>query len=216
MQIVHNVVNVADSADSPVTERRCPHCKRRLVSVRTEDVELSGCGRCGGIWIDNDSSRRVLERPQQIFAELAERAAINAKARGSRDARPTCAQCPTVLDRVRTHGIEIDVCSDHGTWFDAYELRVLVQALTSGTPAKPASLGDAVPIHCASCRQPLSSDRANITEIGLTCEGCWRRAHSAAIAASEQAQQSQGIAVVGGVLLGVAAVMLGASSRSSS
>src|SRR6476469_9495567 len=58
VQVVHNVVHVAPGTEA--RELRCPHCKKRLVGVRAEDVELHGCGGCGGIWIDNASSQRVV------------------------------------------------------------------------------------------------------------------------------------------------------------
>lgn len=215
VQVVHNVVNVARAADSPVAELRCPHCKKRLVQVKVADVELSGCGGCGGIWIGNASARSVLAQPQQIFAELADRAGWNARERGNRDNRPSCAECPAVLDRIRMHGIDLDCCSDHGTWFDAFELKTLVEKMTGKQPT-PFHPGDTRSILCAGCARELSADRANISDNGLVCEGCWRKREGELIAAGDARAQRDGSVAIGGVLLGVAAVMLGglASNRS--
>jgi Zn-finger nucleic acid-binding protein len=215
VQVVHNVVNVAHAADAPVRELRCPHCKKRMVQVRVVDVELSGCGGCGGIWIGNDSARTVLANPQEIFAELAERAGANARERGNRSNRPNCAECPAVLDRVRMHEIDLDVCGDHGTWFDAFELKTLVGKLTGKEPAK-FHPGDKRRILCAGCARELTADRANISDNGLVCEACWRRREGELIAEGDMRAQRDGGIAVGGILLGVAAVMLGAASSSRS
>jgi Zn-finger nucleic acid-binding protein len=214
VQVVHNVVNVQRAADAPVEELRCPHCKKRMVQVRVVEVELWGCGGCGGIWIENASARNVLANPEAIFAELAERAGHNARNRGSRDQRPSCAGCPAVLDRIRMHGIDLDVCADHGTWFDAFELKTLVEKLTGKAPAS-FHPGDTRRIRCASCQVELGADRANISDNGLVCEICWRKRESELVAEGDAQAQARGSVAVAGVLLGVAAVMLGGMASSN-
>jgi Zn-finger nucleic acid-binding protein len=118
-----------------------------------------------------------------------------------------------VLDRVTTHGIELDVCGEHGTWFDAFELRHLVAILRGEVPAgNPATQRR---IRCSSCKETLTADRGNLTDDGIQCDGCWR-GRQAAVFTAAQAQHDQSSAVaIGGALLGVAAVMLGAASAGS-
>jgi Zn-finger nucleic acid-binding protein len=207
VQVVHNVVQVV--GDASAIEQRCPHCRKRLVTVRASDVELHGCGSCGGIWIDNASARRVLASPDTIFVELARRAGDNAKKRQHAGTVPVCAACPAVLDGVKTHGIQLDVCSEHGTWFDAYELVQLVRVLRG--EVEP---GAARTVSCQICGGVLQSDRANLTDQGLACENCWRRRQGELYAAAEAQTQRDGAIAVGGALLGVAAVLLGAAASS--
>lgn len=214
VQVVQKVVQVVGAPAAEDRELRCPHCRKRLVSVIAKQVELAGCGGCGGIWVDNASARKVLAQPEAIFADLARRAGTSARSRGSRGTSPACPVCTAVLDRAVTRGIELDVCSDHGTWFDPFELAVLVDTLSGKTPAK-IPLGDTRAVHCARCRVPISANRANITEDGLCCESCWRAQQAATIAAADQQANEAGAVAVGGVLLGVAAVMLGAAMGSS-
>jgi len=214
VQVVQKVVQVVGGAPAPEDrELRCPHCRKRLVSVIAKGVELAGCGGCGGIWIDNASARAVLGAPEAIFSDLARRAGSNARNRSARGTNPSCPVCTAVLDRVITKGIELDVCGDHGTWFDPFELAVLVDRLAGREPTK-VPLGDTRAIRCATCKQPLTADRANITEDGLCCEGCYRAKQTVVLAAAEREAQRAGALAVGGVLLGVAAVMLGAASSS--
>ncbi len=215
VQVVQNVVNVVGAPPEALRELRCPHCRKRLVTVIAKDVELAGCGGCGGIWIDNASTRRVLADPESIFAVLAKRAGDNAKNRRVREPNPACPECTAVLDRVRPHGIELDVCADHGTWFDAFELATLVKILrgeVSGVKGAGRS------VRCALCHAEIVADRANITEYGLTCEACWRGEQRELEQQFDekigQAGGAVGGVAVGGILLGVAAAMLSGSSSS--
>lgn len=212
VQIVQNVVQVVGEAPSAARELRCPKCRKRLVTAKIKDVDLSGCTGCGGIWIENASARRVLSDPEPLFAEMATRAGNNATSRTTHADERTCPECPAILDKVQSHGIELDVCTDHGTWFDAFELAELVRVLR-GEQAAVAS--PARTIQCSGCRQPIAADRANITDRGLRCDACWRAEQTEEIARFEQGiERSGGGAIaVGGVMLGIAAAMLGASNR---
>lgn len=215
--VVQNVVQVVGNAtaDAP-QELRCPHCRKRLVGVVAHDVELIGCAGCGGIWIDNTNATKVLAKPEDIFAELAKRAGDGARNRSVRVQNPSCPVCTAVLDRVITKGIELDVCREHGTWFDAFELLSLVHAL-QGRPAKAEFRpGDTREILCAGCKQKITADRANITELGLLCEPCWRAHQTQFLAEADKQTQREGVVAVGGLLLGVAAVMLGGAGSSQS
>jgi Zn-finger nucleic acid-binding protein len=206
VQIVNNVVLASDPA---AVERRCPHCKKRLVTVVADGVSLSGCGACGGIWVDNASARKVLSNPESVFADLARRAAAGATGSRGKSEKPTCAECPAILDRSSVQGIDLDVCAEHGTWFDARELETLVKILRHEPTTARADPSQQNMISCQMCHTMISSQRANITDYGLCCEACWRKETSDLIATSEADEVQRGT-VVGGVLLGVAAVMLGA------
>ena len=113
--------------------------------------------------------------------------------------------CPAILDRVNAHGIELDVCTDHGTWFDAHELDRLIHALRGESVPGVSTTSDAM-TSCSKCRQKVRVDRTNLTDEGLTCDNCWRARQGAELALSDQ--QRQETATVGTVLVGVAAVLL--------
>jgi Zn-finger nucleic acid-binding protein len=209
VQIVQNVVHVVGEAPASIRELRCPRCRKRLVTANVKDVALNGCVGCGGIWIENASARRVLSDPETIFADMATRAGENAQARATQAEERTCPECPAILDKVRVHGIDLDVCNEHGTWFDAYELAQLVRVLrgekAAATPGRT--------ITCASCRKAIAADRANVTDRGLCCDACWRGEQREEIARFDNGIQNQNAGVaVGGVLLGIAAAMLGGIS----
>ncbi len=211
VQIVNVVQTAPDTAS--VRELRCPRCRKRLVTAKVKDVDLHGCAGCGGIWIENASARGVLANPEPIFGEMAKRAGDYATNRATHAGDRTCPQCPALLDRVTSHGIELDVCSDHGTWFDAYELGMLVRILRGEETAKP--MNEPVrTIQCAHCHAEIIAERANITDMGLQCDACWRGEQNAEIASfDEKIRDQSSVVAVGGVLLGLAAAMISAESR---
>lgn len=200
------IVNVVQGASPELHERRCPHCKKRLVTVVADGVSLSGCGACGGIWVDNASARKVLANPESVFADLARRAAAGATGSRGKSDKPTCAECPAILDRSRVAGIDLDTCTEHGTWFDARELETLVKMLRR--ELEPPKAVDT--IYCQACQQPIAANRANITDRGLVCDACWR-GEQRELQAIADAKMNENSMAVGGVFLGVAAVLLGAA-----
>jgi Zn-finger nucleic acid-binding protein len=205
VQLVQNVVKVDPKTDKP-KELRCPHCGKRLFGVKVQEVELAGCGGCGGIWVDNASSRSVLAKPQKIFADMAERAAENARGRFVRSERPTCPECPAILDHVDAHGIELDVCTDHGTWFDAHELDRLINTLR-GDVVQVQAPANATMTTCTRCRVALPVDRTNITDDGLMCDTCF--GVRKLLEGGTVGRVHQPTAAVGDVILDVASVLLG-------
>lgn len=205
VQVVQNVVE--DAAGAP-SELRCPHCHKKLVGVVAKGVELDGCAGCGGIWVNNTSARSVLAKPQEIFAELAKRAGDNARNRSVRAKNPGCPVCTAVLDHVKTHGIGLDVCADHGTWFDAFELGQLLYVLTHG------AIGEAPPpdvrrVRCVGCHALIPQDHTNVGPHGILCDRCWRSLQDAEFAADEAADRGHDDALLRGVLRGIAGTMPG-------
>jgi Zn-finger nucleic acid-binding protein len=114
----------------------CPVCRIELVLVNVESASIPVCGRCGGSWLDNASSQRVVagtlsRHEKQIAGHPAGANGSQGAYRTSESAsgpRP-CAVCgaPMAATEVPGTGITIDVCAAHGTWFDALELAAVAQ-----------------------------------------------------------------------------------------
>src|SRR5262249_10300025 len=142
------------------------------------------------------------------FVEMATRAGNNAQARATHAEDRICPECPAVLDKTQAHGLELDVCGEHGTWFDAFELGMLVRILRGeAKAAQPEKT-----IQCARCHRSIGADHANVTDVGLQCDSCWRGEQASEIAAfDKKIEQEGGAFAVAGVMVGVAAAMLGGS-----
>jgi len=124
----------------------CPRCNNRgMFPAAAGELLLQGCGACGGVWLDDASSRHLIAQPSAEAAHLATLAANNAQ-------RPVSVQgpvsCPVCSETLRHHDfpnakLRLDVCARHGTWFDRGELSVLV-ALVQEELRRRAELEQAI------------------------------------------------------------------------
>jgi Zn-finger nucleic acid-binding protein len=164
------------------TKLLCPACQagHRLVSRRLgeEQVTVLECGRCAGFWIGREAFRQLVERarheavpagtvpetPVHVAAKFGLPAVLVApeESRHRSFYRP-CVVCGQLMNRLNyghSSGVIVDVCRDHGIWFDAEELaRILAWlraggGLQEGTMAQPA---DPLPPHERSVFQHSQS-----------------------------------------------------------
>jgi len=143
-RVVERVVVVAQPGSAGATSAGarampCPRCAQSLFEGRAGDVAVHGCGACGGIWLDNEGSRRITERRDARIVELAERASRHATAKPETHASGIpCPVCASAMTRVRARraAIELDVCAAHGTWFDDHELALVARAYAQPLPGR--------------------------------------------------------------------------------
>ena len=122
----------------------CPRCEQKLFFGDAEGVTLAGCGVCGGIWLDNEAAQKVTHHYSERVVEMATRASESAHQKPDVRAAAKCAQCRAEMAR-RTFGqVSVDVCAEHGTWFDAGELSALVSA-TKPLPPPPTGMAASEP-----------------------------------------------------------------------
>jgi Zn-finger nucleic acid-binding protein len=213
VQIVHNVVQVVDGKG--LVESRCPHCRKRLVGVDVDGVQLQGCARCGGVWVDNASALRILGAPKRIFIELSARAATNAYIGAPRVAQPVCAVCPAMLDKTAVHRLSLDICPEHGTWFDAHELAALTRVLLGEPTANQTASKTVV---CTGCSATIPTATANVTGNGMQCDLCWRQQQASLIkqwdaSTGNNATTQAGAGLLGAIVIGALVGAAGASAR---
>lgn len=118
---------------------QCPACEdRQLVSRRLESISTTAmeCQVCAGLWIGLESFHDLLtlEARGGTGQAVSHRQAA-AEARPAKRYRP-CPQCrelmmPRHFGKGRS-GIILDVCGQHGLWFDCDELSHLIAWIRSG------------------------------------------------------------------------------------
>jgi Zn-finger nucleic acid-binding protein len=116
-------------ASSPVTA--CPRCQRALEERAVGPGVILACVACGGVWLDVEQSKMVFERrrDEEALVQGSEDVAYFSQARRPRI--EGAAICPIGGEEMvlcEAEGIRIDRCAEHGTWFDAHELRRIVDA----------------------------------------------------------------------------------------
>jgi Zn-finger nucleic acid-binding protein len=153
-EVVQRVVLVDPTSGK--TSLKCPRCSVALFEGLAAEAILHGCGACGGIWLDNAASSRIVNAVQPGLTAMSDKAARAKKV--DVDAKKP-AQCPidgAPLERVDVKGVEVDVCKVHGTWFDAGEVRRVGEAFQS---ARISMAGGATYDYGAAAAESLDSSR---------------------------------------------------------
>jgi Zn-finger nucleic acid-binding protein len=108
----------------------CPVCAGELAGTIVQPLMAYVCAPCGAIWLSNRAGHTALKRYNPGLLRLAVQVAENART-PSRDAGQTraCAECREAM-RVTpmwNERVVIDVCDEHGTFFDPGELRKVLE-----------------------------------------------------------------------------------------
>ena len=116
----------------------CPRCRVEMNAVVIGGANLRECPRCAGIWADADSLEKICEDQEKQTAVLGTAAPLATPDTVDLERNIRYIPCPVcgkLMNRVNfahcSHVI-VDVCSQHGTWFDRDELRRIVEFIRSG------------------------------------------------------------------------------------
>jgi Zn-finger nucleic acid-binding protein len=118
----------------------CPACgKAALFSRGLGGVNLSSCADCGGVWADAVSFKKLCEDRAAQSAYMGEGSALErpkASDPSKEDIRyrpcPSCGELMNRFNFAGCSGVILDVCKPHGVWFDADELRRIVEFIRGG------------------------------------------------------------------------------------
>lgn len=121
------------------TVKLCPRCKADMNAVAVGGANLRECPKCEGIWVATETLRTICEDREKQSAVLGMAAVLPADEMGTRDIETIryvpCPVCQELMNRVNfancSHVI-VDVCRQHGTWFDKDELRGMVEFIRAG------------------------------------------------------------------------------------
>ncbi len=125
------------------TDVECPRCQGRLFHVQLEGHALDQCSSCGGLWIDAPTVERIMaEGPAAVATAYAPDTAVGDAAHGAMTTQefrgrayipcPVCGKIMTPRNWERASGVIVDVCKDHGVWFDAGELGRILEWIAHG------------------------------------------------------------------------------------
>jgi Zn-finger nucleic acid-binding protein len=119
------------------TGRRCPRCKIELQVVTIGDSEVLECSKCLGLWLNTTTFEKICADKEQQAAVLGAAALVGI----DRSVHPTkvnyipCPECSQLMNRAnfaRCSGVIIDLCKQHGAWFDRDELTRIVEFIRAG------------------------------------------------------------------------------------
>lgn len=115
---------------------RCPRCQVMMNSVTVGTTSLLECSRCEGIWVDVDTLNEIsADREKQAFVAsvpAGPEAPLQLEANIRYVPCPVCHELMNREQFARCSHVVVDVCKQHGTWFDKDELRRAVQFIRGG------------------------------------------------------------------------------------
>jgi Zn-finger nucleic acid-binding protein len=125
-------------AAEPARPEPCPRCQMNMEAVALGGSTVRECPRCEGIWTDTETLRQICTNQEKQAAVLGlptqlptnEGVEIEKQIRYLR-----CPVCSDMMNRVNFanfSGVIVDVCRQHGTWFDRDELRRIVEFIRAG------------------------------------------------------------------------------------
>ncbi|MBL8859870.1 MAG: zf-TFIIB domain-containing protein [Planctomycetes bacterium] len=117
----------------------CPRCRATLRLRAVDTREITECSSCGGMWLVPDDFAALCERAEEggsVRRALLATLPPTQPVAEQRVAYLKCVACSEPMHRRNFgggSGVIIDVCKDHGVWFDHTELvRVMDYARDGG------------------------------------------------------------------------------------
>jgi len=115
----------------------CPRGCGTLRALSLGGVALNECEHCSGVWLAQPDFQKLCAEEERRAVFLgAEAQAHRAAPGGVATVRYVpCPLCAKLMNRInfgKRSGIVVDGCAKHGTWFDADELRRVVEFVRDG------------------------------------------------------------------------------------
>ena len=118
----------------------CPRCKRPLESLRIETTAARECMGCGGFWTSAETFESLCADKEEQSAVLTFIATQTFETRPEASVNYIpCPDCKQLMNRsnfARSSGVIIDLCRQHGVWFDANELSKIIEFIDRGGLAR--------------------------------------------------------------------------------
>jgi Zn-finger nucleic acid-binding protein len=125
-------------SDEPIKTEHCPRCKSDLAAVVIGSSHVRECPHCEGIWTDADTLRQICadQEKQAAVLGMPTHLPTNDGVEIEKQIRylpcPVCGDLMNRINFANFSNVIVDVCREHGTWFDRDELRRIVEFIRSG------------------------------------------------------------------------------------
>lgn len=114
---------------------KCPRCQIGLGLLKIEEINLRDCRKCDGVWANAETFENICANRESQAAVLG----FMAKKKTAENNKPVqyvpCPVCRQLMNRhnfARSSGVIIDICKQHGVWFDSEELPQIIEFILQG------------------------------------------------------------------------------------
>ncbi len=105
----------------------CPVCKKAMLVLELQQIEIDFCQQCSGIWLDSGELELLLDDSVEK-KKLLDSFAVDAN---NAEKPRRCPKCSKKMNKVFVGDgkkVLVDKCKkDHGIWFDNGELHDVVE-----------------------------------------------------------------------------------------
>ena len=115
----------------------CPACGTGLFHASVGEAQLDQCHACGGAWVPRPEFEKLAGDREERGGVLGALPGAGPRATVALEEvryRP-CPSCRKLMNRsnyAHTSGVVLDVCKEHGLWFDRDELRQVLVFIEGG------------------------------------------------------------------------------------
>jgi hypothetical protein len=117
----------------------CPVCKKDMLVVEYNDVELDWCTSCQGVWFDSTELELLLKSMNLDSRNLLLDNILHLPKAKTLEKKRKCPICRKKMKKttIGEHpGVLVDVCPQgHGLWFDGGEVAQMLKHLAEKQPA---------------------------------------------------------------------------------
>ena len=114
----------------------CPRGCGNLKALTLGGVALNECEQCSGVWLAPGDFQKVCAEEERRAVFLGAQSLMKTPSASVPTVRYVpCPLCAKLMNRInfgKRSGIVLDSCAKHGTWFDADELRRVVEFVRDG------------------------------------------------------------------------------------
>jgi len=114
----------------------CPRCSVKLESLKIDSVHIRECEHCGGFWSSTETFEQICANKDKQASVLGFIGSyVHPNADPPQISYVPCPDCKQLMNRsnfARSSGVIIDMCKQHGVWFDAGELPRIIEFIENG------------------------------------------------------------------------------------
>jgi Zn-finger nucleic acid-binding protein len=120
--------------DKIMDDRICPRCTIPMRAKEIGEFHLIGCDKCAGVFVPHDVFDMMQEkRDSVVFSAIPpQKGQTPVESNASYVRCPVCKQMVNRVNFARISGVIVDVCRQHGIWFDGGEIEKIMDFVAHG------------------------------------------------------------------------------------
>ncbi len=115
-------------------DRICPRCNVPMRAKEIGEFHIIGCDKCAGVFVPHDVFDMMQEKRESVVfsASTPQRGQAPVESNASYVRCPVCKKVINRVNFAKISGVIVDVCREHGIWFDGGEIEKIMDFVAHG------------------------------------------------------------------------------------